>query len=154
MSARKSLNKTSILVCFSGGVDSVLMLSKALQEFEVVECLTISYPERSFNEIEILEEFRYKYPLRWIEVNLVVEPTYQTMLSLAIDICAERGIDNIGIGVIKDDLKSSYGQVYTGTKEFFRQIIKVSRLEKQKKIELWLPLLNYTKEDVLRETNN
>ena len=142
---------TSSLVCISGGIDSIVLLKRAINCFDSISCLTFHYPSGNMEEDSIIKLLKGEFDFEWYDVQLINNPSFMTMVGIGLDICHYSNINSLGFGIIKDDLMFDDINLFRGSESFFHQISRIARYENINNIDIWLPLKDMSKTEVISE---
>jgi len=160
----------NIVMLYSGGADSYLMLKLAKMAGKIPYCILIDYGQKHVVELEYAEkqlkqegvEFvKIGIPglkidsgltgdlveARWENVHAMNVPARNTIfLGIAMGIAESMGVDEVWIGC---DMSDFYGQFPDCKQEYIGKMNEVSNISGVKPIEIVAPLLGMTKELIL-----
>lgn len=164
-----------LVMLYSGGADSYLMLKFAIQLGRKPFCILIDYGQKHIEELAYakmqLEKELVKFqqvtingldiesgltgdnfPGIYDGVNLMNVPGRNTMfISIAYSIAESKGISEIWYGADMDDYFNLFPDCY---QSYVGAMNKILEIAPAKPIKLYAPLLGWTKEMVIRYLEN
>ncbi len=165
------MNNENLLISFSGGADSALMLEMALAVKYRPFCLVIDYDQLNKEELTYAttQLDAKKIPFKIFKLNLDIinsgltgsgeqstfnnvhshyVPGRNTMfLSICASIAESKGIDTIWLGADYSDRENLFPDC---TQEYIYKINQVFKISGSTPIRVEAPLLGLTKENILR----
>jgi 7-cyano-7-deazaguanine synthase len=165
-----NISKPNIVILYSGGADSMLMLKLAQMARKVPYCLLIDYGQKHVNELDFakaqlttekvpwqvikVQELNINSGLtgdlqesRWDNVHEMNVPARNTwFLSLAAAIAENKDCDEIWIGC---DMSDYYGEFPDCKQEYIGRMNEVFDIAFTKPIEIVAPLLGMRKQLIL-----
>ncbi len=171
-------NKSNLVILYSGGADSNLLLQLAFQAEKKPYCILIDYGQKHVEELlygqKQLEMLQIKYHTirieglnidsgltgslekdRWDNVNSMNVPGRNSMLlSIALGVAENYEIDEIWYGADYSDRLNKFPDCY---QEYVVKINELSKISGVKPIKIVAPLLGMPKElilDILKNQYN
>lgn len=162
--------KYDLVVLFSGGADSVLMLEFAKIAGKTPFCVLIDYQQLHQKELDVAVDYLAKNNIKWKTIQLYglginsgltgdgVKGTYEGVhemhvpgrnsifLSIAFSIAESMDIDTIWIGSDWSDRLNLFPDCY---QEYFAKVNEMFKFAGPKEIKVEAPLLGFSKEMVL-----
>jgi len=169
------MSKPNIVILYSGGADSLLMLHLASMAKKTPHCVLIDYGQKHINELGYaaaqLEDVGIEYQIvrvdglnvdsgltgdlgeaRWDNVNEMNVPGRNTIfIGLAISVAENMGIDEVWYGPDYSDRINLFPDCY---QEYVVKMNKVLAISGVKPITLVAPLLGMPKEMILAILSN
>ena len=165
----KVKEKNDLVILFSGGADSRLMLELALSNERIPLCILVDYGQGHIEELKFAKKQLEKKDVDYIEVKLPIEvnsgltgdlerasyPGVHTMhvpgrnlifISSAASIAESRGIDTVWYGPDWSDRLNNFPDCY---QEWVVKVNSVLNINGSIPIKLEAPLLGMSKEFIL-----
>jgi 7-cyano-7-deazaguanine synthase len=166
----KKDEKYDIVILFSGGADSVLMLEMALSMGKTPYCVLINYEQLHIEEIEVANDYLNKKQIdhRIVEINGLgvnsgltghgVQGTYKGVhkmhvpsrnlmfVGIAASIAESKEIDTVWYGADWSDYINEFPDC---KQEWFGRLNKVLEINGSAEIKLEAPLSGLSKENIL-----
>lgn len=165
------MNDYDLIILFSGGADSLLMLKLAKMAGKVPHCLMIDYGQKHVEELEFAKAQLDKEDITWQIVKLVdynvesgltgnatkglydgvsiynVPARNSIMLAIAAGISESMKLNEIWIGC---DMSDYYGQFPDCKQEYIGRMNEVFKIAFSYPIYIHAPLMGLTKETILQ----
>lgn len=167
--------KYDLVVLFSGGADSVLMLEHAKDIGKTPFCVLIDYQQLHQKELDVAVDYLAINNIRWKTIQLYglginsgltgngVKGTYDGVhemhvpsrnlmfVAIAASIAEDMGVDTIWYGADWSDYINDFPDC---KQEWFGRLNKVLEINGPKQIKLEAPLSGLTKESILKILEN
>ena len=164
------MNDSNLIILYSGGADSNLLLQLALQAKKKPYCILIDYGQKHVKELfyaqQQLQKLQINYTIvnleglnidsgltgklkesRWSNVNPMNVPGRNSIfLSIAMGMAENYGIDEIWYGADYSDRINKFPDCY---QEYVVKMNEVSKMSGVRPIKIVAPLLGMTKELIL-----
>lgn len=185
---KKSSQKknNSVVLSYSGGMDSTVLLYKAIQVFDKVHTVTFNYGQRHKKEIDVVGRTLQKLKKHNV-TNVVLDLPFfnqfrgSSLLDKKIDVAKAKdamgdpqtvnyvpfrntiflsilagyaesvGAKNVWYGAAQADSVAGF---YDGSIEYLSQINNITRLNRRNIIEIQAPLIELSKEAIIKAGQN
>jgi 7-cyano-7-deazaguanine synthase len=162
---------SNLVILFSGGADSVLMLEMALELGKAPFCVLIDYEQLHIKELEVAREYLNKKRVPWKTVKIEglginsgltgdgIQGTYEGVhemhvpsrnlmfVGIAASVAEDMGIDTVWYGADWSDFLNDFPDC---KQEWLGRVSKVLEINGPKPMKLEAPLIGLTKENILK----